>query len=172
MKKTKLEDTIHSLEARVTSIEQSLHQFLQGQAAQTQLLQQLLNTSNTIQTLHVSDNKSGEIEMVPHTVAIQSLEDLHKKIEARRRTRKAKIETIIAEDRRIIEELRVHTKAMAKTKEEGKSTEIIKLEKVIEEINTMTYPSTNEDIRLKKGHGIVNSIKENESTSSLVTDPN
>lgn len=133
-----MEDKIHSSETRVISSEKNLHQLLQEHATQTRLLHQLLNTPTALQTLSVDDNKKREKKVAvqeskSHIVVVQSLKDLEKGIEAKRKSREVKFEMTLAE------ELRVHTEALAKAAKEGKNEEVMKLGKAI----TKVYSSTN-----------------------------
>lgn len=54
-----METRLSSLESKMTIIEHNLAQLTKRQATQTQILQQLINTSTTTQTQHVDDNKRG-----------------------------------------------------------------------------------------------------------------
>lgn len=71
-----------------------------------------------------------------------------------------------------IEELKIQTGALKKARKEGKSEEVIKLGKAIQETTTKNHSSTNEGIRMEKGQECTKSIKEKGSSSSLVVHPN
>lgn len=74
---------------------------------------------------------------MPHKVSSQSLEELEKELEEKRKTREVETQKIWIEDRKKIEHLKMETEAMKKAKKEGKIAKIIKLARAIEETATM-----------------------------------